>query len=52
MADQPRKDFFDAPVSSGKKAVLWWGNSTYGKLANVDGTQPYYTYQGIGKTKA
>ena len=48
MADKPRKDFFDAPVRGGKKAFLNVGNSTYSTLVEVDGKQPYYTYQGIG----
>ena len=40
-------DFNEAPKKN-KRAVIWWGNSTYGSIDKVDGEQPYYTYQGIG----
>jgi uncharacterized protein len=41
------KEFFDPP-RTGKKAVLNWSKSTYSTLVEIDGEQPYYTYQGIG----
>ena len=41
------KEFFDAPISS-NRAVLNWSKSTYSTVVDVDGKQPYYTYQGIG----
>jgi hypothetical protein len=45
---KPRKEFYDAPTRANKKAVIWWSNSTYGSVNDVNGKQPYYTYQGIG----
>ena len=41
-------DFNEAPRKGKRRAVIWWGNSTYGSIDKVDGKQPYYTYQGIG----
>jgi len=41
-------DFNEAPRKGKRRAVIWWGNSTYGSIDKVDGNQPYYTYQGIG----
>lgn len=38
-------EFNDAPKGKG---VLWIGQDTYGNVMDFDGTQPYYTYQGIG----
>ncbi len=42
-----RKEFYDAPTGK-NKGVLNWSKSTYSTVVNFDGTQPYYTYQGIG----
>ena len=42
-----RKNFYDAPRGK-NKGVLYWGKSTYTTLVSFDGTQPYYTYQGVG----
>lgn len=41
--------FNDAPDNiNQKKAVINWNEDTYSPVADVDGKQPYYTYQGIG----
>jgi len=47
------KDFFEVPNNvNRRKAVLNVGRDTYSPLSEVEGKQPYYTYQGIGKTKS
>lgn len=41
--------FNDPPKgASRRRAVLNWQGETYSPLDEVDGEQPYYTYQGIG----
>lgn len=42
-----KNGFYKAP-SSKRKGVLYWGKDTYGNIIDIDGKQPYYTYQGIG----
>jgi len=44
-----KSEFFQAPVNAGqKRAVLDKKNDTYSPVKDVNGTQAYYSYQGIG----
>jgi len=43
--------FLQSPKGTSKRrAVLDWNSGTYRPLEDVDGSQPWYTYQGIGNT--
>ena len=44
-------DFNKAPKST-KRAVLNRTMETYSPLDDVDGKQPYYSYQGVGRVTA
>lgn len=49
--DKKNTPFYQIPGTlAGSTAVL--GVRTYQPTDEADGTQPYYTYQGIGKTQA
>ena len=49
--NRPDESFFQSDVTH-DRAVIDWNGEGYKPLEEVEGTQPYYTYQGIGITQA
>lgn len=53
MAKKAHDDFYLAPGGVNKRRAVMDANSqSYRPLLEVDGTQPYYKYQGIGRITA
>lgn len=46
------KEFYKAPPGTPRVGVLDWKSGKYVALEDIDDSQPYYTYQGIGNTRA